>query len=165
MKRRPADNHLTGDEWDVQGQMLLVRTGGLCEGRTPACIAPDGLVLGMPREQVEIQHRRAQGMGGTALVEANNLANLLLLCARCHRWVESRPSPPDDGADLARRRGLWVGHDYRDGVPVPVEEYPLVLASGRMVLLDPVVPEYRRHPSEWSGEWSQLVPYPGYGYS
>jgi hypothetical protein len=152
IKSRPADNHLTGDEWAEVFQRLLERSGGLCEAQTPDCAAPGGSVLGMPRERVSIQHRRAQGMGGTALAETNtDLANLLVICGTgnlfCHGWIETQ----ERGA--ARERGLWVPHDYRDGVAVPVQEYPLVLASGRRVLLDPVVPIYLRHPDEWGGRW------------
>lgn len=147
MRRRLADNHLTRDEWAELFHRLLERSGGLCEGRTPACIAPGGSIVGMPRERVSIQHRRAQGMGGTDLAETHNLANLLVLCGTgtsgCHGWVECQER------DEAERRGLWVRHEYRDGEPVPVEEYPLVLSSGRRVLLDPVVPMYLRHPDEW----------------
>lgn len=142
------DNHLTGAEWDVQMQMLLVRCGGYCEGRTPWCTAPGGLLLGMPRGAMSIQHRRAQGMGGTSLEEANSLANLLLLCGDgvrgCHGWTEVGER------EAARVRGLWVRHDYdEDGRPVPVECYPLVLHSGRRVLLHPSEPHYDEHPDPW----------------
>jgi len=144
--RRP-DNHLSMAEWDTLFQQLLVRSGGMCEGRTPACAAPRRFLLGMPREQVSVQHRRAQGMGGTALDETHSLANLLLLCGTgvsgCHGWVEC------DERDLAEQRGLWVRHEYRDGAPVPIDEYPLVLWSGRRVMLHPAQPVYLPHPDPW----------------
>lgn len=147
MKSRPADNHLSRAEWDALFQLLLVRSGGQCEGRTPACIAPGGSILGMQREQVSVQHRRAQGMGGTALTATNDLANLLLLCGTgntgCHGWVEN------DERGEAKRRGLWVGHEYRDGAPVPLAEYALTLWSGRRVLLDPTEPVYLPHPDPY----------------
>ncbi len=153
MRRRPADNHLSGAEWESVQHVLNVRTGSRCE-----CCG--GSLYGVPREQVEIQHRRAQGMGGTDLAEANNLANLLLLHGFCHRWVESRPSDPRGRPylDLARVRGLWVPHDYDDGVPVPVEAYPLVLHSGRRVLLDPVNAPYLPHADEWGYRGPVAVP-------
>lgn len=148
IKARPADNHLSAAEWEQTFHRLLTRSGGQCEGRTPGCLAPCGSVLGMPRERVSVQHRRAQGMGGTALAETNaNLANLLILCGTgvtgCHGWAEVGER------ELAERRGLWVRHEYRDGVPVPVQEYPLVLWSGRQVLLDPRDPVYLPHPNPW----------------
>lgn len=128
-------------------QRLLVRTGGTCEGRTPWCLAPAGSVLGMPRERVSVQHRRAQAMGGTALAETNTLANLLLLCGTgvtgCHGWVEVGERA------AAEARGLWVRHDYQAGQPIPVTEYPLVLHSGRRVLLHPTEPIYLPHPDPW----------------
>lgn len=146
-RARPADNHLSAVEWEQQFHLLLTRSGGQCEGRTPWCLAPGGSVLGMPREHVSVQHRRAQGMGGTALAETNNLANLLLLCGTgvtgCHGWVETE----DRGE--AELRGLWVRHTSADGRPVPVEQYPLVLWSGRRVLLHPTEPVYLPHPDPW----------------
>jgi hypothetical protein len=105
------------------------------------------VVLGLPREQVSIQHRRARGSGGSYLVESNGLDNLLVLCGTgttgCHGWVEVQER------DLARRRGLWIGHDYRDGELIPACEYPLVLWSGRRELLHPTVPVYVPHPDPW----------------
>jgi hypothetical protein len=144
MRRRAADNHLSGDEWVQVEHALKVRSGTACE-----CCGTS--LAGVPREQVEIQHRRAQGMGGTDAAEANSLANLLLLHGFCHRWVESRPSDPRGYPhhDLARVRGLWVPHEYDDGVLVPVDTYPLVLHSGRRVLLDPVNAPYLKDPDEW----------------
>lgn len=147
IRSRPSDNHLTAEQWAETFQRLLERSGGQCEGRTPACVAPSGSVLGMARERVSVQHRRAQGSGGTDLGEVHCLANLLLLCGTgttgCHGWVECQERA------AARARGLWVGHEYRGGEPVPVQEYPLQLWSGRWVFLDPVVPAYLRHPDEW----------------
>jgi hypothetical protein len=86
-------------------------------------------------------------MGGAG-ADAHNLANLLLLCGTgvtgCHGWVEIGER------NLAERRGLWVRHDHDDrGSPVPVEQYPLVLWSGRRVLLHPTDPLYVRHADEW----------------
>jgi hypothetical protein len=142
IRRRPADNHLSRDEWGQQFQRLLVRSGGDCEARTVQCLAPGGSVLGMPRERVSVQHRRAQGMGGTALSETHTLANQLIICGTgttgCHGWIEN-----EDRA-AAELRGLWVRH-----TPVPVADYPLVLWSGRRVLLHPDQPIYLPHPDPW----------------
>lgn len=145
MKRKPADNNLSGDEWAEVFRLLLVRSGGRCEGGTPWCVAPAGYVEGMPRGQVSIQHRRARGTGGTALAETHTLANLLLLCGTgtsraCHGWVENKERA------AAEKRGLWVRHEYEDGVLVPVDRYPLVLPSGRRVFLHPTEPRYIEHP-------------------
>jgi hypothetical protein len=148
MRRGPADNHLSRDEWRIVRHNLAVRSGHCCE----QC---GGSVWGLSDNEVEVQHRRAQGMGGTDLGEANSLANLLLFHARCHRWVESRPvqrfvidGEPVD-IDVAKIRGLWVPHTTDDGEPVPVETYPLVLFSGRQVFLDPVSAPYVKHPDEY----------------
>lgn len=145
IRAKVADNHLTREEWRVVRHNLAVRSGHRCE----CCGAS---TYGLSDDLVEVQHRRAQGMGGTSLEETNSLANLLLLHARCHRWVESRPSDPrgPEFPDLAEARGLWVRHSYDDdGEPVPVQAYPLVLWSGRRVLLNPTVPLYDDHPDPW----------------
>jgi hypothetical protein len=39
----------------------------------------------------EIQHRRARGMGGSRAEDINSPANLVLLCATCHRHIEAHP--------------------------------------------------------------------------
>lgn len=147
MKRKPADNHLSADEWVQVFHLLLVRSGGRCEGQTPDCLAPGGSVIGMPRDRVSVQHRRAQGVGGTSTAEANTLANLLILCGSsvtgCHNWVEHAER------DAAEDRGLWVRHTYRDGILVPVERYPLTLHSGRRVFLHPTEPRYVEHPDPY----------------
>ncbi len=146
IRRRPADNHLGRDEWDHVFLNLQTRSGNRCE-----CCG--GSADQVTRDEIEVQHRRAQGMGGTALVETNDLSNLLLLHRRCHRWVESRPSDPrgPQFPDLAEQRGLWVRHSYGgDGAPIPVQTYPLVLWSGRRVFLDPVVPIYLPHPDPYA---------------
>lgn len=141
---------LTKAEWRVVGHLLATRSGPRCE-----CCGAD--LRGVPRDDLEIQHRRARGMGGTDLEDANNLANLLLFDRRCHRWVESRPTvvvrDRDTGADVkvdaASARGLWMPHEYDDGVPRQVHEVPLVLWSGRRVFLDPVSAPYVDHPDQW----------------
>lgn len=141
MKRRPADNHLTADQWAAIFRLLLVRSEGRCEGGTPWCAAPGGVVAGMPRDRVSIQHRLARGKGGTALPEGAILANFLILCGTgttgCHGWVETKERAQ------AKDRGLWVRHTYDEhGNPVPVETFPVELADGRRVLLHPTEPRY-----------------------
>lgn len=132
---------VTDVDWQERLYLLTLRSGGMCEGRTPACIAPGGAVGLLPRYKVSIQHRRARGMGGSRLAETHTLDNLLLLCGSgttgCHGWVENR----ERAAALAR--GLWIGHDHDDaGALIPASAYPLVLHSGRRVLLDPISPFY-----------------------
>ncbi len=148
---------LTREEWDFLTRLLLFRSGHRCE-----CCGQD--ITGVSRDYLEIQHRRARGMGGTSLEETNNMANLLIFHQRCHHWVESRPGNPagPDGPDLAEQRGLWVRHAYRDGVPVPVEEVPLVLyPSGRQVFLDPrpLPLFYIDHPDPYG--YTGVVTFPG----
>lgn len=119
--------------WDEVLQDLLTRGGGRCEATTPNCVAPGGVLLGMQRGQVSIQHRRARGSGGTRDGEVHCLGNLLLLCGDgvrgCHGWVECRERA------AAEERGLWV----RRGV-TPPWEVPVILGSGRVVRLDRVAP-------------------------
>jgi hypothetical protein len=132
---------LSGPEWDHIFLLLLTRSGGYCEARTPACLAPGGSVYGMPREQVSIHHRQPGAMGGTRSVTHNSLAVLLLICGTgvtgCHGYVESR-------RDWAREQGFLV--------PLPVPQrptdatnpvvVPITLYSGRRVSLDPLSPFY-----------------------
>lgn len=127
IRARPADNHLSHAEWDALRHLLLTRSGGLCEARTPHCLAgPSGLLLGRP-VTTSVQHRRAQGMGGTSRTDAHELANLLLLCGDgvtgCHGWIETGER------EKARLRGLWVPQDI-DPARVLLE-----LSSGRLVSL------------------------------
>jgi hypothetical protein len=133
---------LTAEFWQERLQLLLIRSGGHCEARTPKCAAPGGVLTGMDRRRMSIQHRRARGMGGTDDPDANELGNLLIVCgdgvSACHGWIEV-----DERAE-AERRGLWVRH-----TPAPVWEYPLVLWSGRRVLLHPTQPLYLPHPDPW----------------
>lgn len=152
--RRRPDNHLSAAEWSELFQLLLSRSGGLCEARTEACLAPDGRLEALPREQTSVQHRRAQGSGGTDLVETNGLANLLLIdgtgVSGCHGWIEC------DERARAEQLGLWVRHTYEDGKPVPVERYAVRIGGGRWRLLHPTVPVYADLPLEL--QWSPVMP-------
>ncbi len=121
----------TYEEWEARRHWLLVRCGGLCEARTPACLAgPSGLLVGRyghtpPRSSV--QHRRARAMGGTSRDDVHALPNLLLVCGDgvtgCHGWIETQER------EQARLRGLWVPQQL-DPARVCLE-----LSSGRIVSL------------------------------
>lgn len=123
---------LSRAEWDEITLRLLVRSGGLCEARTAGCLAgPDGRLSDRPdRRSVRHSrhHRQPRGMGGTAGEQVHDLANLLLVCGDgttgCHGWIEQHRT-----------------FSYRQGLLVPAGEdpaaWPLRLASGREVLLDP----------------------------
>ncbi len=131
---RPADDNLSPAEWALVRQWLPMRSGSRCE----SCGGP------LLDHDSEIQHRRARGMGGSALPDTHNLSNLLVLHRPCHRAVEDRRDPTH------LERGLWLRHEYHDdGTPRLAAEYPLVLWSGRRVLLDPDQPIYLPHPDEW----------------
>ncbi len=121
--------------WDERLQMLLARSFGYCEARSPRCFAPAGLLLGMDRSRMSIQHRRARGMGGTNDPAAHRMDNLLIVCGDgvtgCHGWIEV-----DDRAE-AERRGLWLRHGVLDPSEVPV-----ILPDGRWALLHPESPAY-----------------------
>lgn len=61
---------------------------------------------------VEIHHRRPRAMGGSRDPLTNSPANGVLLCAWCHRWVEShRTDAMNDG---------WLLHQGHDPTLVPV---------------------------------------------
>lgn len=133
---RPVEQ--SKDAWEERFQQLLGRSFGYCEARTPKCIAPGGLLLGMDRRRVSIQHRRARGMGGTSDPAAHELGSLLLVCgdgvSACHGWIEV------DERDEALRRGLWVKHTIEEAADVPV-----IFGTGRRVLLHPTMPTYLPH--------------------
>ncbi|ART69090.1 HNH endonuclease [Mycobacterium dioxanotrophicus] len=83
----------------------------------------------------EIHHRRPRGAGSTRRPETNYASNGVLLCAECHRHVESyRAKAFDDGwlvrqshdpkARRVFRREQWVFLDDEGGwrpAPEPVE--------------------------------------------
>lgn len=138
MKRRPADNHMTPAESAARFKLLLERSDGKCEGRTPWCVAPGGLLIGMPRAAVSIQHRKAQGDGGTSRTDVHDLHHLLILCGDgvrgCHGWVETKERA------RAWELGLWI-YQVDDGTTVP-----LVVSPQLRVLLHPTEPRYVDHP-------------------
>ncbi|WP_431976103.1 HNH endonuclease [Micromonospora haikouensis] len=124
-----SGDRLGAQAWEWIQQQLLVRSGGTCEARTPWCLASrqTGSLAQLPRGRVSIHHRRPRGMGGTRRADAHALHNLMLLCGTgvvgCHGWTETERT-------AARQRGLLV---HQDADPATV---PVVLASGRVVLLD-----------------------------
>lgn len=124
---------LTRGEWDEITLQLLVRSGGICEARTAACLAaPDGRLAERPDGRVvrySRHHRVPRGAGGSALDRQHSYDRLLLMCGDgvtgCHGWVESNRA-------AALGRGLLVSQHEPDPAAVPLE-----LASGQLVLLDP----------------------------
>lgn len=145
LRTRRADNHLTGAEWTEHFHRLLTRCGGVCEARTPACLVPvDGRLDRIPRERVSVQHRRAQGAGGTSLEATNFLDNLLLICGTgttgCHGWMETQER------EAARSLGFVLDHTYVDGRPVQAWRYPVRIWGGRWRVLDPFVVLYEELP-------------------
>lgn len=93
-------------------RLVYLRAWFACErdGRT------DGL---------QLHHRRPRQAGGTTDPAASRASNALLLCATCHRWVESN-----------RRAALsagWLVPTETDPVTVPALVYEL---RGRAVLTE-----------------------------
>lgn len=142
--------HLVAAEWEMIDQYLLVRSGGFCEVRTPACLAGRRLLHELQRRSgshlVSRHHRQARGMGGTTDPAIHSLANLLLICghgtAGCHGWIEHHGGGPSAGLDAYR-----LGYLVPDGAPghrtdaTDPARVPLLTPSGRWVLLHPTVPE------------------------
>lgn len=59
-------------------KLILRRAGDLCE-----------MCQGVG---AQIHHRRPRGSGGSRRADTNTAPNLILLCLRCHMWVESNRS-------------------------------------------------------------------------
>lgn len=74
-----------------------------------------------PGEQVH--HRKPRGMGGSSLPGINSPENLILLCQRCHAFIESSRAE-------AYRDG-WLVHRGDDPAEVPIRRH------GGLVLLFP----------------------------
>ena len=119
-------------EWEAITLALLTRSGGVCEARTPGCLAgPDGRLCDrrdgrhVPTSR---HHRQPRGAGGSALAGQHDLANLLLVCGDgvrgCHGHIEANRT-------WAYGRGLLVAHGDHPAVR------PVTLGGGRRVLLDP----------------------------
>jgi hypothetical protein len=125
--------------WDSVEAALMMRSGSRCEIRSPECLAgPRGDLTWLPRWRRSLHHRRPRGMGGTRRVDVDSLAALVNTCgdgvAGCHGYAESN-------REWARRRGLLVPNNGA-GDAVDPAAVPLVLPSGRRVMLDPEFPWY-----------------------
>jgi 5-methylcytosine-specific restriction protein A len=77
------------------------RTGPTQETRDAAFERDGGCIICGETYDLHLHHRRARGAGGTRRPETNGLANLIVLCAEHHRFVESH-------RELALDRGLLV---------------------------------------------------------
>lgn len=94
----------------------------------------------------EFHHRNPRGMGGAAAERAealSDVANCLLLCHLCHRWIESHRSdsleagwlvnhgddPREISVEIYRRGRVWLGVEYRP-VVAPLAE--LRITPGRV---------------------------------
>lgn len=135
---------MTGDiDWGYVQHLLVCRAGPLCE----CCGRP--FQPGV--REANIHHRRTRAAGGTRRGDVHSLSNLLLLCAGftrrlggvngCHGLVTTDPAAVD-----ATGRGLTVPQ----GVDLTLA--PVVLFSGRRVLLDPISPFYLT-PGDGLAEW------------
>lgn len=64
-----------------------------------------------------IHHRLPRRMGGTRWPLVNHPVNLVLLCTRCHEWVEShREQSVDEGWLL---RSQWISTTDAADIPLP----------------------------------------------
>lgn len=138
-------------DWEQVLHFLLVRSGGRCEARTPACLGDQyGRLAGLlSRRQVNIHHRRPRGSGGTSREDVHSLANLMLVCGSgnvsgCHGFIENH-------ATVAEARGYKVAKEGRRSDPA---EVPVTLPSGRRVFLDTLAPAYL----DTAGGWGFGVP-------
>lgn len=94
----------------VVRSLVLDRSGGKCEK------------CGEFHSDAALHHRRPRGSGSTRRPETNLPSNALLLCAACHRHVESyRTQAFDQG---------WLVRQSHQPADIPV------LRRGQMVLLD-----------------------------
>lgn len=138
MKARRPDNHLSAKEWIETRGLLASRCSGRCEARSPQCVAPGGM---LEAGRMSVQHRRAQGAGGTSLDTVHQLSNLLFVCGDgttgCHGWLETQRRAE------AEASGLWIRHAVdSNGDPVPAELYPVRIGGGHWRALDPVAAVY-----------------------
>ncbi|MEW9530728.1 hypothetical protein [Microbispora sp. NPDC049125] len=137
---------LSWEEWEALTHLLMVRSGGQCEIRSPDCLAPRGDLTRLTKNLVSRHHRLARRMGGTTNPAINSLANLLLICGHgtvgCHGWVEHHAYGASE-TGLAYRLGYLVrqpapGRATADTDPARV---PVLTPSGRWALLHPTNPE------------------------
>lgn len=122
-------------DWEDIARMLWTRSGGKCEIQSPACLGGKrGDLTGLPRHKVSFHHRRPRGMGGTKRADVHSMAWLVVTCGDgttgCHGYTERE-------GNWARDRGLKVPKASNNP-----GEWPLILPSGRRVLLDVNLPWY-----------------------
>lgn len=120
-------------DWQHIETLVHTRSGSRCEIQSPACLAgPRGDLSRLPRSRRSLHHRRPRGMGGTRRVEVHSVAALIDTCGHgtigCHWYAEQNRT-------WALDRGLLVPNNGK-GAAVDPAEVPLVLPSGRRVLLD-----------------------------
>jgi hypothetical protein len=125
------------EEWRMVRHLLACRSGHRCE----CC----GRLLGAESEG-SAHHRLPQGRGGTSALDPHRLDRLALLCGGsyggvlgCHGLVESE-------REAAYECGLLLRHpESLERVP-EVLATPMVLWSGRVVVLDDLAPGYLAPP-------------------
>lgn len=120
-------------DWAHIETMIHLRSGGRCEIQSPECLAgPRGDLSRLSRHDRSLHHRRPRGMGGTKRVDVHSIAALVDTCGHgtkgCHWYTEQNRT-------WALGRGLLVPNNGT-GDAVDPAQVPLVLPSGRRVLLD-----------------------------
>lgn len=142
-------------DWATIEQMVMIRSGGRCEIRSPECLGGDhGDLSRLPRERRSLHHRRPRGMGGSKRVDVHSLAMLINTCGHgtigCHRYAEVH-------REWAIARGLLLPKEGVADVSDPAV-VPLVMPSGHRVLLDPLGPLY--HEVDDGGPRWVMIPEP-----
>lgn len=145
------------DEWDDIERSLMMRSGSRCEIRSPECLGVTTVANGTRLEGFighlrrgaaggpcrSFHHRRPRGMGGTRRADVDSLAALVNTCGDgttgCHYFTESYRRWGFDRGLLVPNHGTALATD-----PALV---PLILPSGRRVMLDPDFPWYNTPPA------------------
>lgn len=121
--------------WEHIQALIVTRSGGKCEIRSPACLAArfGYNVFALEDRLRSLHHRRPRGMGGSRRVDTHTAAALVLTCGHgtigCHWYVEQH-------REYGRQRGLIVPQGVNPA------DVALTLHSGRRVRLDPWSPGY-----------------------
>jgi hypothetical protein len=127
------------ETWRMIRHLLACRSGHRCEiGGEPLNADNEG----------SVHHRQPRGIGGTSAPGVHSLERLLLVCGGRLGGISGHHGQVEASREWAYRMGYLVPHaapgvatDATDCAKVPV-----VLWSGRRVLLDPVALEYRPAP-------------------
>ena len=90
LRSRSAKTKRREPELDAFRLALHLRSGGLCEARTPACPP-------FPHEGVHCHHIRRRSQGGT-----HDPANGLLCCVAGHSFIHANPAMSYERGWLAR---------------------------------------------------------------